>query len=56
MFYTEICCGIFLLILILIIFYMFKYKNKEEIKDIIVENNILFENSYYINLDTREDR
>jgi len=56
MFYTEICCGIFLLILILIIFYMFKYKNKEEIKDIIVENNILFKNSYYINLDTREDR
>lgn len=56
MFYTEICCGIFLLVLILIIFYLFKYKNKEDIKDIILENNILFENTYYINLESRKDR
>ena len=56
MFYTEICCGIFLLVLIIIIFYFFKYKNKEDIKDIILENNILFENTYYINLESRKDR
>ena len=55
MYYTELCCGIVILVILLLMFLTFKYKQKETIQ-LLPENRILFENTYYINLEHRTDR